>query len=160
MDQNWLYLIEQASDMSKIELSFIIYACCLNKTTKTTNELTNEQPSSHFFLTDPLSYLISDKISTTLSLQLGHLPRSILITKHNQLIRCGKPFSSKNRFNDKFNLLFFPHHLHTTLMDFRRLTKRYTHGLTRLITISARHIPLPLSLAPCNGSKAAVVSDF
>ena len=57
MDQNWFYLIEQASDMSKIELSFIIYACCLNKTAKTTNKLTNEQPSSHFFLTDPLFFL-------------------------------------------------------------------------------------------------------
>ena len=30
------------------------FACCLNKTTKTINKLTNEQPSSHFFLTDPL----------------------------------------------------------------------------------------------------------
>ena len=59
MDQNWFYLIEQASDMSKIKLSFIIYACCLNKTTKTINKLTNEQPSSHFFLTDPLSIYIS-----------------------------------------------------------------------------------------------------
>ena len=55
MDQNWFYLIEQASDMSKIKLSFIIYACCLNKRTKTINKLKNEQPSSHFFLTDPLS---------------------------------------------------------------------------------------------------------
>ena len=55
MDKNWFYLIEQASDMSKNKLSFIICACCLNKTTKTSNELTNEQPSSHFFLTDPLS---------------------------------------------------------------------------------------------------------
>ena len=55
MDQNWFYLIEQASDISKIKLSFINYACCLNKTTKTINKLTNEQPSSHFFLTDPLS---------------------------------------------------------------------------------------------------------
>ena len=54
MDQNWFYLIEQASDMSKIKLSLIIYACCLNKTIKTINKLTNEQPSSHFFLTDPL----------------------------------------------------------------------------------------------------------
>jgi len=54
MDQNWFYLIKQASDMSKIKLSFIIYAGFLNKTTKTTNNLTNEQPSSHFFPTDPL----------------------------------------------------------------------------------------------------------
>jgi len=54
MDKNWFYLIEQASEISKIKLSFIIYACCLNKTTKTINELTNEQPRSHFFLTDPL----------------------------------------------------------------------------------------------------------
>ena len=46
--------MEQASDISKIIFSFIIYACCLNKTTKTINTLTNEQPSSHFFLTDPL----------------------------------------------------------------------------------------------------------
>ena len=55
MDQNWFFLIEQASDMSKIIFSFIIYTCCLNKTTKTINKLTNEQPRSHFFLTDPLS---------------------------------------------------------------------------------------------------------
>ena len=54
MDQNWFYLIEQASDMSKIKLLLIIYACCLNKTTKTIDKLTNEQPSSHFFWTDPL----------------------------------------------------------------------------------------------------------
>ena len=51
---NWFYLIEQASDMSKIKLLLIFYVCCLNKTTKTINELTNEQPRSHFFLTDPL----------------------------------------------------------------------------------------------------------
>ena len=57
MDQKWFYLIEQASDMSKIQLSFIIYPCCLNKSTKTINKLTNEQPSSHFFLTDPLCTL-------------------------------------------------------------------------------------------------------
>ena len=63
MDQNWFYLIEQASDMSKIKLLFIIYACCLNKTTKTLNKLTNEQPSSHFFLTDPL-YDIWDMLNT------------------------------------------------------------------------------------------------
>ena len=62
MDQNWFYLIEQASDMSKIKLLFIIYACCLNKTTKTINELTNEQPRSHFFLTDPLFGTIIDSI--------------------------------------------------------------------------------------------------
>ena len=54
MDQNWFYLIEQASDISKIIFSFIIYACCLNKTRKTIIKLTNEQPSSHFFLTNPL----------------------------------------------------------------------------------------------------------
>ena len=53
MDQNWFYLIKQASDISKIKLSFIIYACCLNKTTKTINKLTNEQPSSHFFWLTP-----------------------------------------------------------------------------------------------------------
>ena len=29
----------------------------MNKTTKTINELTNEQPRSHFFLTDPLSLM-------------------------------------------------------------------------------------------------------
>ena len=40
--------------MSKIKLSVVIYACCLNKTTKTINKISNEQPSSHFFLTDPL----------------------------------------------------------------------------------------------------------
>ena len=60
MDQNWFYLIEQASDMSKIKLFFIIYACCLNKTTKTINELTNEQPRSHYFLTDPLFSTFED----------------------------------------------------------------------------------------------------
>ena len=54
MDQNLFYLKEQASDMSKIKLSFIIHAYCLNKTTKAINKSTNEQPSSHFFLTDPV----------------------------------------------------------------------------------------------------------
>ena len=68
MDQNWFYLIEQASDISKIIFSFIIYACCLNKTTKTINKLTNEQPSSHFFLTDPLSLLISRVPTVSLEL--------------------------------------------------------------------------------------------
>ena len=48
--------IKQASAMSKIKLSVIVYACCLNKTTKTMNKLTNEQPSSHFFLTNPLHH--------------------------------------------------------------------------------------------------------
>ena len=65
MDQNWFYLIEQASDMSKIKPSFIIYACCLNKTTKTINELTNEQPRSQFFLTDPLSSTTTATSSST-----------------------------------------------------------------------------------------------
>ena len=40
MDQNWFYLIEQASDMSKIKLPFIIHACCLKKQQKTINKLT------------------------------------------------------------------------------------------------------------------------
>ena len=61
MVQNWFYLIEQASDMSKIKLFFIIYACSLNKTTKTINKLTNEQPRSHFFLTDPLHEQLNKK---------------------------------------------------------------------------------------------------
>ena len=55
--------------MSKIKLLFIIYAYCLNKTTKTINELTNEQPSSHFFLTDPLQkldHLIFNMMETAL----------------------------------------------------------------------------------------------
>ena len=56
MDQNLFHLIKQASAMSKIKLSVIVYACCLNKTTKTMNKLTNEQPSSHFFLTNPLHH--------------------------------------------------------------------------------------------------------
>ena len=42
----------------KNQIFFIIYACSLNKTTKTINELTNEQPRSHFFLTDPLFLLL------------------------------------------------------------------------------------------------------
>ena len=50
MGQNRFNLIEQTSDMLKIQFSFIIYACCLNKTTKTINKLTNEQPSSHFLV--------------------------------------------------------------------------------------------------------------
>ena len=58
MDQNWFYLIEQASDVSKIIFSFIIYAYCLNKRTETINKLKNEQPSPHFFLTDPLFPLV------------------------------------------------------------------------------------------------------
>ena len=41
----------------KIKLSFNIYACWLNKTTKTINKCTNELPGPHFFLTDPLSLL-------------------------------------------------------------------------------------------------------
>ena len=49
MDQNLFHLIKQAFVMSKIKHSVIVYACCLNKTTKTMNKLTNEQPSSHFF---------------------------------------------------------------------------------------------------------------
>ena len=59
MDKNWFYLIEQASDISKIKLSFIICACCLNKTTKTINKLTNEYPSSHFFWLTPYQNIIS-----------------------------------------------------------------------------------------------------
>ena len=31
IDRNWFYLIEQASDMSKITFSVIVYAWCLNK---------------------------------------------------------------------------------------------------------------------------------
>ena len=57
-------MIEQAYRMSKIKLLFIIYVCCLNKTTKTINKLTNEQPRSHFFFTDPLQ----DRALTTKSL--------------------------------------------------------------------------------------------
>ena len=54
INQNWFYLIEQASDMSKITLSVIVYAWCLNKTTINTYNKTNEQFSSHFFLVHPI----------------------------------------------------------------------------------------------------------
>ena len=62
MDQNWFYLIEQASDIPKIIFSFITYACCLNKMRKTIDKFTNEQPSSHFFLTDPLCVLTRKRV--------------------------------------------------------------------------------------------------
>ena len=38
----------------KNQTSVIVYACCLNNTTKTMNKSTNEQPSSHFFFINPL----------------------------------------------------------------------------------------------------------
>ena len=54
MEQNWFCLIEQASEISKITLSVIVYAPCLNKTTIKSNKKTDEQISWHFFLNDPL----------------------------------------------------------------------------------------------------------
>ena len=42
----------------KNQTFIIIHACFLNKTTKTISRLTNEQPSSHLFLTDPLLIII------------------------------------------------------------------------------------------------------
>ena len=51
MEQNWVYLIEQASGMSKITLSVIFYAPCLNKTTIKSNK---KKFCWHFFLDDPL----------------------------------------------------------------------------------------------------------
>ena len=44
--------------MSKITISVIVYAWCLNKTTINTNKKTNEQFSSHFFLVHPISHKI------------------------------------------------------------------------------------------------------
>ena len=89
MDKNWFYLIEQASDMSKIKLLFIIYACCLNKTTKTINELTNEQPSSHFFLTDPLFILIMYYVILVMWINSIYNERNSLVAlnKKNSLVK-------------------------------------------------------------------------
>ena len=53
MDQSWFYLIEQASDMSKITLSFIFYAWSLIKTITKINKPTNEQFNIHFFWLTP-----------------------------------------------------------------------------------------------------------
>ena len=79
MIQNWFYLIELASDMSKIKLLFIIYACCLNKTTKTVNELTNEQLRSHFFLTDHLSCFSCEVIARERLSLKEHSVRTVLL---------------------------------------------------------------------------------
>ena len=113
MDQNWFYLIEQASDISKIIFSFIIYACCLNKTTKTINKLTNEQPSSHFFLTDPLFYI---KFNINLSIDVVILYYVYFTSMFKgkvwfqiQLIRKWLHFLAlKNNFSKKLVKKIFP----------------------------------------------------
>ena len=49
MEQNWFYLIEQASEISKITISVIVYAPCLNKTTKKTNKKQMNSSADTFF---------------------------------------------------------------------------------------------------------------
>ena len=52
MEQNWFHLIEQASEMSKITFSVIVYAPCLNKTTiKTNKKQMNSSADTFFWMT-------------------------------------------------------------------------------------------------------------
>ena len=54
MDQNSFHLIEQATEMSKITLSVIVYAPCLSKTIIKTNKKQMNSSADTFFLNDPL----------------------------------------------------------------------------------------------------------
>ena len=54
MEQNSFHLIEQASEMSKITLSVIVYAPCPNKTIIKTNKKHMNCSADTFFLNDPL----------------------------------------------------------------------------------------------------------
>ena len=55
MKQNSFHLIEQASEMSKITLSVIVYAPCPSKTIIKTNKKQMNSSADTFFLNDPLS---------------------------------------------------------------------------------------------------------
>ena len=50
MEQNRFYLIEQASEMSEITLSVIVYAPCLNETTIKSNKKQMISSADTFFL--------------------------------------------------------------------------------------------------------------
>ena len=54
MEQNSFHLIEQASEMSKITLSVIVYAPCPSKTIIKTNKKQMNSSADTFFLNDPL----------------------------------------------------------------------------------------------------------
>ena len=58
MQENSFHLIEQASEMSKIILSVIVYAPCLSKTIIKTNKKQMNSSADTFFLNDPLLSLI------------------------------------------------------------------------------------------------------
>ena len=49
MEQNWFYLIKQASEISKITLSVIVFAPCLNKTIINTNKKQMNSSADTFF---------------------------------------------------------------------------------------------------------------
>ena len=59
MEQNSFHLIEQASEMSKITLSVIVYALCPSKTIIKTNKRQMNSSADTFFLNDPLPYRFS-----------------------------------------------------------------------------------------------------
>ena len=85
MDQNWFYLIEQASDISKIIFSFIIYAYRLNKTIKTINKWT---PQLSLFFDWPLIIWSKDsyrKVSLSL---VYYLPDHKGSVKKKWELRC------------------------------------------------------------------------
>ena len=56
MERNWCYLIEQASEMSKITLSVIVYAPCPSKTIIKTNKKQMNSSADTFLLNDPLFF--------------------------------------------------------------------------------------------------------
>ena len=58
MKQNWFYLIKQASEMSKITLSVIVYAPCLNKTMIKSNKKQMISSADTFFWMTRYHYAI------------------------------------------------------------------------------------------------------
>ena len=56
MEQNEFYLVKQASEISKITLSVIVYAPCLNKTPVKTNKKQMNSSADVFFVAGNATY--------------------------------------------------------------------------------------------------------
>ena len=89
---DWFYLIEHASEMSKIILSVFVYSSCLNKTTKMTNR---KQFCWHFFLNNPLCTKVkqNEKLAIKIKKKILSLAHRLgtLSTQHLRMLCVSAP---------------------------------------------------------------------
>ena len=90
MEQNRFYLIEYASEISKITLSVIVYAPFLNKTTIKISKKQMNSSADTFFLKNPLPHLKS--FATDNNCNFLHLSIQISRVQDSVHIRCSHNF--------------------------------------------------------------------